>query len=271
MWHTPEAARARAAPSDAPVAQLDRAGGFYPSGCGFDSCRGHGCTVAGTWLEGRRRRLTHSHRAAGGSPDRPVRGPLRHRDPARVAGRPVGLDSARDRCPGGGQPEGRRGEDHHRALARGGLGRARPPHAGRRPRSAGVPDLLARLRPRCPRQLAARRVRPPAERGRGGAPRPGRPRAGRPAGHHRPGRLRGPPAHPDRTRARARPGARAGARLLRPGPHRLPSVARRAHHQRADRRPLRPDPAAVRGPLPPRRGPAPRDHRGRAGLRQRPS
>ena len=24
----------------APVAQLDRAGGFYPSGCGFDSCRG---------------------------------------------------------------------------------------------------------------------------------------------------------------------------------------------------------------------------------------
>jgi hypothetical protein len=24
----------------APVAQLDRAGGFYPPGCGFDSCRG---------------------------------------------------------------------------------------------------------------------------------------------------------------------------------------------------------------------------------------
>ena len=27
-------------PGLAPVAQLDRAGGFYPSGCGFDSCRG---------------------------------------------------------------------------------------------------------------------------------------------------------------------------------------------------------------------------------------
>ena len=27
---------------NAPVAQLDRADGFYPSGCGFDSCRGHG-------------------------------------------------------------------------------------------------------------------------------------------------------------------------------------------------------------------------------------
>jgi CRP-like cAMP-binding protein len=25
----------------ASVAQLDRAGGFYPPGCGFDSCRGH--------------------------------------------------------------------------------------------------------------------------------------------------------------------------------------------------------------------------------------
>jgi hypothetical protein len=24
----------------APVAQLDRAGGFYPSGCAFESCRG---------------------------------------------------------------------------------------------------------------------------------------------------------------------------------------------------------------------------------------
>jgi hypothetical protein len=27
--------------STAPVAQMDRAGGFYPSGCRFDSCRGH--------------------------------------------------------------------------------------------------------------------------------------------------------------------------------------------------------------------------------------
>ncbi len=27
-------------PASAPVAQLDRAGGFYPPGCGFDSCRG---------------------------------------------------------------------------------------------------------------------------------------------------------------------------------------------------------------------------------------
>ena len=27
--------------NSAPVAQLDRAGGFYPPGCGFDSCRGH--------------------------------------------------------------------------------------------------------------------------------------------------------------------------------------------------------------------------------------
>ena len=32
-------------PGTAPVAQLDRAGGFYPSGCGFDSCRGRRSAV----------------------------------------------------------------------------------------------------------------------------------------------------------------------------------------------------------------------------------
>ncbi len=32
-------------PGTAPVAQLDRAGGFYPSGCGFNSCRGRRSAV----------------------------------------------------------------------------------------------------------------------------------------------------------------------------------------------------------------------------------
>jgi hypothetical protein len=42
VWHTPMVAWTVAVtfPGLAPVAQLDRAGGFYPSGCGFDSCRG---------------------------------------------------------------------------------------------------------------------------------------------------------------------------------------------------------------------------------------
>ena len=46
-----------------------------------------------------------------------------------------------------------------------------------------------------------------------------------------------------------------------------PSLGR-ADHQRADRGQLGADPAAVRGPVPPRRRPAARDHRGRAGVRQ---
>jgi hypothetical protein len=42
VWHTPMVVWTVAVtfPGLAPVAQLDRAGGFYPSGCGFDSCRG---------------------------------------------------------------------------------------------------------------------------------------------------------------------------------------------------------------------------------------
>ena len=44
MWHRPmEVRSAVASVGLAPVAQLDRAGGFYPSGCGFDSCRGRRC------------------------------------------------------------------------------------------------------------------------------------------------------------------------------------------------------------------------------------
>jgi hypothetical protein len=43
----------------ASVAQLDRAGGFYPPGCGFDSCRGHKSAVQPTcpldWLESQAR------------------------------------------------------------------------------------------------------------------------------------------------------------------------------------------------------------------------
>ena len=42
MWHSPMTVRTVAVtfPGLAPVAQLDRAGGFYPSGCAFESCRG---------------------------------------------------------------------------------------------------------------------------------------------------------------------------------------------------------------------------------------
>src|ERR1700678_3498997 len=42
VCHTPheEWAPELTSPGLGPVAQLDRADGFYPSGCGFDSCRG---------------------------------------------------------------------------------------------------------------------------------------------------------------------------------------------------------------------------------------
>ena len=48
MWHRPLALRtvAVAFPRLAPVAQLDRADGFYPSGCAFESCRGRQSRVA---------------------------------------------------------------------------------------------------------------------------------------------------------------------------------------------------------------------------------
>ena len=43
MWHTPMVVRTVAVtfPGLAPVAQLDRADGFYPSGCAFESCQGY--------------------------------------------------------------------------------------------------------------------------------------------------------------------------------------------------------------------------------------
>ena len=56
------------------------------------------------------------------------------------------------------QPEGRRRQDHHGRLHRGGAGRARPPGAARRPRPAGLPDLLPGHRPRGPRAVGPPRA-----------------------------------------------------------------------------------------------------------------
>ena len=59
------------------------------------------------------------------------------------------------------QPEGRRGQDHHRGQPGRGLGGERPSGAARRPRPAGLPDVLPGLRPGVDRDLdtsgAARR------------------------------------------------------------------------------------------------------------------
>ena len=85
-------------------------------------------------------------------------------------------------------------------------GRAGRPGAPRRPRPAGLPDVLDGPRSRrcstrrcttcsCAATPAAKVD--PAHRRRRPA-----------AGHHRPGRVRGPPADADRPRARARPGDR---------------------------------------------------------------
>ena len=162
----------------------------------------------------------------------------------------------------GRQPEGRRGQDDLGRLHRRRARRARAAGAARRPRPAGVPDVLPRHRPRGPRAVDP----PRADQG----PRPGRGRdrdrrRRRPAaGHHRAGPRRGRPADPDRSRARAQGRARRPRRDhdVRLGAARLPALARRAHRRRADRGRRRADPAAVRDAVPPRRRPAAR-HRPR--------
>jgi hypothetical protein len=88
VWHIPKRARRLTVSCHhAPVAQLDRAGGFYPSGCGFDSCRGRHQAVSSSQLSrhftmaspcGSRTRSGRSLHSA------PAQGP-----PRRQPGRPV--------------------------------------------------------------------------------------------------------------------------------------------------------------------------------------
>ena len=51
MWHRPtEVREGHDLWTVAPVAQLDRAGGFYPSGSVFDSWRGRHCDLTGVGI-----------------------------------------------------------------------------------------------------------------------------------------------------------------------------------------------------------------------------
>ena len=179
----------------------------------------------------------------------------------RPTGEPPPAADACDPDPRRRQPEGRRRQDDDGRLARRRAGRAGPAGAARRPRPAGLPDVLARHRPRGPRAVGAPR-----------AARPGRPR---PRRCSRPTtastccpptiELAGAEADlldPHRPRARrCAPRSSRGRRRLRLGAARLPAVARRAHRQRADRRRRGAHPAAVRDALAPRRRPAARHRR----------
>ena len=123
------------------------------------------------------------------------------------------------------------GQDDHRGQPGRGAGRARLPHAGRRPRPPGQRHHRpGRQRPQ-PRARHLRRLhaRGPARRLRRADQRP-QPLRG--PGHHRSGRRRdraGPGVQPGAAPA---PGARRGRRRLRLHAHRLPAVARPAHRQR---------------------------------------
>ena len=130
------------------------------------------------------------------------------------------------------------------------LGRAGPPHPGRRPRPPGLPDLLAGLRPRRPRPLASRRLRPHVT---------GVPTSSCPCPGSTGSTSCRPPSTWPAPRSTCSPGPVGSTcwhgrsspvlRRLRPDPHRLPAVAGRPDHQRADRRQRGAHPAAVRGPV----------------------
>ncbi len=171
---------------------------------------------------------------------------------------------ARDR-----QPEGWRRQDHQRRLHRGGARRARALRPARRPRPAGLPDLLPRHRPRGPRAVGAPRAHQGPRPERGHPRHRGRRRPD--AGHDRARPRRGRPADPHRSRARHPQhgrGPRRQGHPLRLDPARLPALARGADRRRAHRRRRRPDPAAVRDALAPRRRPAARHGPRRTPLHQ---
>ena len=118
-----------------------------------------------------------------------------------------------------------------------GVGRIRAADPGRRPRPAGLPDLLAGIRPRLAGPLAARRVRAPGQRGRR---LPAGPRRARSSTCCRPPSIwPGSEVHLLTRTGREHVLERALEPVLgqvRPHPDRLPPVPRGPHHQRADRR-----------------------------------
>ena len=141
--------------------------------------------------------------------------------------------------------------------------------AARRPRPAGLPDVLPRHRPRGPRAVDPPRADQGPRRRRGDHRDRGRRRPA--AGHDRAGPGGGRPAHPHRPRARHQDRARGPRRRrhrLRLGAARLPAVARRADGRGADRRRRRADPAPVRDALAPRRRAAARHRPRRTPLHQ---
>ena len=129
------------------------------------------------------------------------------------------------------QPEGWRGQDHHRRQPRRLPGRARLPHPGGRPRSAG--QRLHRPGDQHPGARGVDVRRPPGETpiedcieaqlGAEPVRRSGQPRSGRRRDRAGPGLQSGAPAQAS---------ARRGAGRLRLRPHRLSPVAGPAHRQR---------------------------------------
>ncbi len=101
----------------------------------------------------------------------------------------------------GREPEGRRGQDDHRRLARRCPGRSRAAGAAGRPRPAGLPDVLARHRPRGPGQSIHHVLLGGVKaRGRAGDVRRG---PGSAAGDDRAGRRGGEPGPREHPRARS--------------------------------------------------------------------
>ena len=158
------------------------------------------------------------------------------------------------------EPEGRRGQDHHRGEPGRRARRSRVPGARRRPRPPG--QRLDRARDQPPRRRVLdlrrdhdRRARPRLRR----AHQPEEPL--RAAGDHRPRRGRDRAGLGIQPRAEAAAGARRGAAGVRHHPHRLPALARAPHRQRAGRRRRRDRPGAERVLRARGAGPAPEERR----------
>ena len=164
---------------------------------------------------------------------------------------PGGLDSPDGQSRRRRQPEGRRGEDHDRAVPGRGHGPAGAPSPAGGPRPAGLPDLLLGLRSDgLDASLHDVLVRRPSL---ADVVKPVPDVAGPRLWCRRPSTWPAPrctcSAGPVASMSWRRPAA--GPRRLRRRPDRLPALARRAHDQRPDRGRGGHRAAAVRGAQPP--------------------